>query len=454
MSSQPTQSGVRTSNEVAGTDQTGAPRQDPVELEASGELPHSFFIPPAEPGITWARPASPRDVSSDLALAVKWGLAEYGRIREEEQGRRVTRTLTRAIKSRGTDGAQATPGAHAGQDVSRVSQNTAMYMAADSGITSAVPATPETALSSESDTSLEGGYGGDMELVLRRLCGDSTGSQDGGYTELVLRRLNGDSAASRDWTMVTYETGRELQVPQSIAAAQEQGSASWVDLCEAEDQLGPLPASWNIDTSIVPILPKVDNIHSSLADEFWRDYDTSASEHEEDDLQQAIAASIASAQADARGRELDGDMSAMAVIVEIVEDSKRVKPEGHDGHFTSHQKAKDVPRTSEQREFLRSYTRGDSAPPPPLPNAAQRARTASVPKPGPQRPTPGPHGPIPPVDQPLPSQYRREKSQLPEGGWYGATPAAGAGGRGGGGQGPPSSPSGTDSSDDESHSSS
>ncbi|KAI1783389.1 hypothetical protein LXA43DRAFT_903664, partial [Ganoderma leucocontextum] len=428
MSYQPTRSGARTSDEAAGTDLPGAQCQAPVELEASGELPHSFFIPPAEPGITWARPASLRDVSSDLALAVKWGLAEYGRIREEEQGRRVTRTLARAIQSRGADGAHATPGAHPGQDVPRVSQNAAVYMATGSGASPAEQMAPETTPSSESDASLEGGYRGSMELI-------SAASPDGGCTELVLRRLNGGSAASRDWTMVTYETSRGLQVTQSIAAAPEQSSTSWVDLCEAEDQLGPLPAGWTINSSLVPVLPTVDNVHSSLVDEFWHDYENSASEHEGDDLQQAIAASIASAHAENRHRELDGDMSAVAVIVEIVADCEPVKPDGHDGRFTSHQKAKDVPRTSEQREFLRSYARGDSAPPPPLPNAAQRAHTAAMPKPGPQRPTTGPHGPSPPT------------SQIPEGGWYGATPAAGDGGRGGGGHGPPSSPSDTDSSD-------
>ncbi|KAI1786549.1 hypothetical protein LXA43DRAFT_897728, partial [Ganoderma leucocontextum] len=265
---QPTQSGARTSDEVAGTDQPGAVRQDPVELEASGELPHSFFVPPAEPGITWAHPASPRDVSSDLVLAVKWGLAEYGHIQEEEQGRRVTRMLTRAIKSRGTDGAQATLGAHAGHNESRVSQNTAMYMAAGSSTTSAVPMMPRMTPSSESDMSLEGGYGGSMELVLRHLRGDLTASQDEGCTKLVLRRHNGDSEVS--WP---------------VAAAQEQGSASWVDLCEADDQLGPLPASWNISSTLLHVLPTIDNAHSSLVEEFWHDYENSASEQEDGELQ-------------------------------------------------------------------------------------------------------------------------------------------------------------------------
>ncbi|KAM5537257.1 hypothetical protein V8D89_008987 [Ganoderma adspersum] len=210
---------------------------------------------------------------------------------------------------------------------------------------------------------------GGLEIVLRHLNGDSTASDHGENRKLILRRLNGDLATPAGANQ-TSDGAKPLTVAPYCGLP-------WDKLCEAEDQLGPLPPEWKINN------------------EFWRDYESSASEHEDDEMQQAIAASITSAQLEARHHDWsndsedssEGNMSAMAVIIEVKTETKPVKPEGPDGWFTSKQKQKSVPRTSEQHEYLRSFTRGDMALPPPLPNAAQHAHPTAMPEPSRHRPT-------------------------------------------------------------------
>ncbi len=59
MSYKPTKSGAWTSCEATGTERLDAERPDPVELEAAGELPHSFFM-----------------IRTDLMLAISEGLGD------------------------------------------------------------------------------------------------------------------------------------------------------------------------------------------------------------------------------------------------------------------------------------------------------------------------------------------------------------------------------------------
>ena len=307
----------------------------------------------------------------------------YGCIREAEQGRWLTRTYACTLKSHGMDGANATLVAcdgcskshvsqNAATDGLHVSQNAAIEMVTRDELTLSSFRAPKSMLSSESDTLLKGEYTGELELVLRCLNGNLTTSSladgleldagclsEGNFTvshqeattQLVLRCLDSDSAESCDWMMVLSGASHGAHKVMSGQNSMCSSSPSWYNLCGDEDQLRPLPTGWEINKTFIPILPHVgDNDNTSLLDKFWWDYETSVSEHKDDDMQEVIAASFASAQEEALQCEMaerGGDMSAMAVIVEIQEKPMQVKPEGLDGCFTWQQKVKTVPWTSE-----------------------------------------------------------------------------------------------------------
>ncbi len=59
-------------------------------FEGTGELP--LFLPSPESQPMRSHSGSALYASSDIALSVKWGLADYRRITEERAGGRVTRT--------------------------------------------------------------------------------------------------------------------------------------------------------------------------------------------------------------------------------------------------------------------------------------------------------------------------------------------------------------------------
>ncbi len=137
-------------------------------------------------------------------------------------------------------------------------------------------------------------------------------------------------------------------------------TATWFELCEADDQLGQLPTSWGNKIVNVPLLPLVTQSDISFVDDFWREVESSSSEQDDNDnyqLLQAIGASIATAQTDAIARLKleDQGIEAMAVIVEVVPEA----PAGSNGRYTSSQKEKTVPRSSEQREFLRQFVQAE-----------------------------------------------------------------------------------------------
>ena len=71
-----------------------------LDLEASGELadPHSLPLsdPASEPSPS--RPPSHPD-ATEVALGVKWGLADYGQFMEGRSGQRITRKTAQAVRS-------------------------------------------------------------------------------------------------------------------------------------------------------------------------------------------------------------------------------------------------------------------------------------------------------------------------------------------------------------------
>ncbi|KAI9068602.1 hypothetical protein FKP32DRAFT_1695592 [Trametes sanguinea] len=128
----------------------------------------------------------------------------------------------------------------------------------------------------------------------------------------------------------------------------------------------------------------------------------------------------------------------MAVIVEVQPDEQPTKPAGRDGRFTTEQKGKNVAQEHSQREFITQFVAHT-----PEPESEQRSRRTHV-----KRETahdgraPGPSQ----TRSKTAATFKRESSQVPDGGWFRATTEAGDGG----GRGPPSSSSSSSSSSEDS----
>ncbi|RDX43295.1 hypothetical protein OH76DRAFT_1458450 [Lentinus brumalis] len=143
----------------------------------------------------------------------------------------------------------------------------------------------------------------------------------------------------------------------------------------------------------------------------------------------------------------------MAVIVEVATDREdyHQKPQGPEGRYTGEQKGKNVPRTSAQREFLRQFVTRPSASPKPRhldsPTSPTPAAGSSASRRPPTTPLNG--GRVQKQSGSASVPFRRDASEVPDGGWFRATTAAG--GRGGG-RGPPSSSSSSTTSSSTSHS--
>ena len=234
------------------------------------------------------------------------------------------------------------------------------------------------------------------------------------------------------WKLAVSGPRRQLSAPK-LFSVNTKFFPSWFDLSEDEDPYGPLPRDWLLGPNCTPTLPDI-KIESSLSNEFWSEIDSSDDER---DLQRAIQASITTAVEEREKREQKTGLSAMAMLVEIDSDDDTEPiasatapagsdketievPTGPDGRFSSQQKRKGVPRTKDQREFLRNYVsrpRGEREKAKPAPSSKKDQRKA-------------PQGP---------AQFKREPSLVPEGGWFRASTVPG-------GRGPPRGPPSSSSS--------
>ena len=255
-----------------------------------------------------------------------------------------------------------------------------------------------------------------------------------------------DKATPEEWTVAVSGPSARPSLPRILGVA-TRFFPSWFDLSEEgdEDPYGPIPNDWLVNNSSTPVLPNI-KIESSLVNEFWNEIESSDEERE---LQRAIQASITMAVMERERREnRQNGLSTMAMLVqmdldnetdpevpaaaqEVREEDMPEAPAGENGRYSSKQKGKTVPRTKDQREFLRQYVlgvRGD------------HHHGTSLPPPGKGKGK-TPQGP---------AQFKREPSLVPEGGWFRASTTAG--GRGPS-RDPPSSSSSSEPDDSSSDSS-
>ncbi|TBU58519.1 hypothetical protein BD310DRAFT_958816 [Dichomitus squalens] len=427
--------GTRTFWKAAATPGSGTQAPEPREFEAIGELPNSNFLPPAEQSkVTPVYPSPPLFAATDIELSVKWGIQDYDMIVDRDVGRRVTRKVAQAIREgamipnvesllyrghrrmRGGTPMASHPGTT--PDVTVPSARSEIAVEADTR--------PED--DSEEDETTEVStllYSEDVQLAAE---GDGIGGHDA--VEGDLGADESSSVSSDQWKVVRARRSPEPQTT-DILPVVTRYFPSWFDLCDFEDQLGPIPTDWSSTTTGSPILPEVQvsSGGTSLLDEFWQEVDSS---DEDGALQRAIANSICTAEAEVtRQTGIESrPLEVMATLVEVIseEEKEPEAPTGQSGRYTSKQKGKHVPRTSQQREFLKQFVSGHTRrSATPAPERSDKKSSESKPvKTGPAR-------------------FKRESSQVPDGGWFRDSTR-------GGGRGPPSSPS--DSSSDYSESSS
>ncbi|OJT02036.1 Retrovirus-related Pol polyprotein from transposon 17.6 [Trametes pubescens] len=402
-------------------------------LEAIGELPTPYSLPPAEPLPARRTPKNPIvAAASEIALSAKWGMADYERLVEPGGSRRVTRTYAHAVRDKSSDsvllkGEQSASAVGVASDdglTMRIIQTMTVHTPPGLGKEERLPGSPL-----EVEPHPEKGCAPSPEL-----------HHDGSTPEHDETNCEGGSLGL--WVHTT-KGGTRATTPcaGSLVVASTSRFPSWFDLCELEDQLGPVPDGWDASISL-PTLPSVKQMDPSFSDEFWREVESSASEDDDYDLQLAIRASLTTAAAE--GELQDRVLQAMAVIVEVKSDERVPKPAGHDGRYTSEQKAKEVPRDRSQREFLRQFV--SQTPEPSDKPHPKVSATSSTPRATPHAPRNRASATPRPAKH---SEFQRDASQVPEGGWFHRTTEP----SGGGGGGPPtdhssSPPTSDDSSPD------
>ncbi|KAM5544089.1 hypothetical protein V8D89_002275 [Ganoderma adspersum] len=126
--------GTGTSNEVATTPMLpDITLGEPLELEASD---------PASASSLSSHPPSRSD-ATEVALGVKWGLADYGRFMEGRSGQRITRNTAQAVWS-GESASAAQVGTYRGHRVPRALHSTAPAQEPGRQDASQVGGDPET----------------------------------------------------------------------------------------------------------------------------------------------------------------------------------------------------------------------------------------------------------------------------------------------------------------------
>ncbi len=471
---------ARTSQQVAAPVQdldTPAPIPEPSVLETSGTLSHPYSLPIGEPAVPSGTSRIPRLVASAKELGRKWGIPDLDQLSDSGGDQRMTRTRTKLARAgaftpapddlvyRGHDGTRI-------KNSRKVKQTEAETLTSDGEPAAPCAGAPvvQTSLpDGEPAASSTGAPIGTMHSD-----GEPFASSDGAPV-VENSQVHGEPAAPNAGAPVEETSRSEAETVAQAASSRpdEQGSPiqdgwklavagpstqlssprvltiatkyfpEWFDSGEDgdEDPYGSIPRGWLVSSNSSPVLPDI-KIESSLTNDFWSEVDSS---DEERDLQRAIRASISTAVEEREKREQrNNGLSAMAMLVEVDSDDKEretpatVKidsdhevpevPAGQDGRFSSKQKGKEVPRTKDQRKFLREYVSG-----------ARLKRDKAKPDPSPGKGKgKAPQGP---------AQFKREPSMVPDGGWFRESTSAG-------GRGPPQGPPSSSSSSDPDSSSS
>ena len=270
--------GKGTSNEAATTPSLpDITLGEPLDLEASGELqdPHTLPLTDSDSTPSPTHPPSRPD-ATEVALGVKWGLADYGKFMEGRSGQRITRKTAQAVWS-GESASAAQVGTYRGHRVPRSLHSTAPRQELGRMDASQVSGDPETQSRLPVEACAEGAsdredvrHDGSLpEVMDERREGrlleiehrDSSHlaqmeeRRDGSLPDQSVQRRKGSLEGGGIPTPPGLEVGRWrddhgnvvrtyinpclLEYMHMIKAPCQM--PEWFDLCDSADQLGPLP---------------------------------------------------------------------------------------------------------------------------------------------------------------------------------------------------------------------
>ncbi|RPD56923.1 hypothetical protein L226DRAFT_467979, partial [Lentinus tigrinus ALCF2SS1-7] len=224
------------------------------ELEAAGELPGAFHLPPPEEAApTRVYPGAPLNATTDIELGVKWGVSDYEEFMADEYSRRVTRGGARTLR----DGQPVVVGGgtyrgHRGTCERPVAVSIPAPERADEArLERADGSADEVAQAGQDLASELDEAGGSADVVAQ--AEERASESDEEDARRVCAEL--EAATPADEWKVAVRGPSTVTVAREAIAATSRYFPSWFDLSEVEDQLGPLPVEWFISNNSVPVLP-------------------------------------------------------------------------------------------------------------------------------------------------------------------------------------------------------
>ncbi|EPS99935.1 hypothetical protein FOMPIDRAFT_1050268 [Fomitopsis schrenkii] len=416
-------------------------RVGPSVFEGTGNLEEGQ-LPPAEEDPY--RHGPPYHAATDINLAVKWGITDYGILAEYAGTTRLTRTNSAALKAQLEAAARRSDRGDVG--ITGASVPIVEPNGGDSGMEGASMAIGATRRRTN-ESQPEGG------LVV----------QDESVEELFsTEALETDSEAIH----LPKDENQERSRPISgavVAVRRRRFSRDWSDMDQDDDTLGSLPDSWNVSgmwknsEALSPILPELKPLGYSEFEELITSFHPEASileyspaldsDEEGEQLRQAVELSLQEHRMivyEGMG-ESSQNVSSIHVNAVIHEISDNDESSHHDKPKPK-DKGKSVDRDKAQRDFMRRFSMGPGD---------QQESTASHHKRAPKEELKLPKIEKSPKKahehkRAKATRFDREKSQVPDGGFF-SRMALGHAGKGGS---PPSPPHSNDGSEPDDPSSS
>ncbi|TFY57697.1 hypothetical protein EVJ58_g6867 [Rhodofomes roseus] len=453
-------------------------RAGPSVLEGTGTL-REYELPPVEPEHGGRPHGPPLWAATDIELAVRWGIPDYDALANRAGTTRITRNRSTRLRNDPVPrNVRVENNANPDAEIRVADDRTALTISPNGDESAEVPAATEEVaeqmnIPAATEEVAEQKYRPALNIKAES-DGTVAGSPEperGGVTLPVDRDSDGR------WSVAT---GRRSASPMSTTnsattlTTRSRFFPDWFDLMESDDTdpYGPIPDDWE---RVEP----VDYAEFNELISFYEDSEPTVYEHsppessdeEYEQMQLAIARSLQDrgrtyyeASGEASGSSSHHTVPVNAVIVEVKEEPAKTQ------RYTKAEKGKGVDRDEEQRQFLHDYCRGSSSAPAPVPPPSHRPaapgpppdgsdpdRDDSSPEPRRQRKSKKRREPAKPKKdkdhKPKTTRFKRENSQVPDGGFFSATIFDEGSDDGGRPPSPPSSDDGSDSGSSDSSSS-
>ncbi|KAJ7752438.1 hypothetical protein DFH07DRAFT_941453 [Mycena maculata] len=270
---------------------------------------------------------------------------------------------------------------------------------------------------------------------------DEDSDEDGTDLDIILAPV---ATWDNEWTLATskkgvkVEGGRNSSFQKDRLPAQPKYFPDWFDLSDDEDTLGPIPEEWVVSTIAhkAPALPEVQRMDLSIFEgilqemsddedmlELLSEYYSPAVSTKDVRIQAAIIDSWKDPRAEGLGAERRAGPSKLKLGAVIVEVNSDTEPNPASGSARPKDKGKGVDSAEKGPEYIHLHHAGRASKQEKIDKAAEKKAKAK-----------GTHL--------KPQHFRRDQSEIPDGGWFRATTVEPGG--------PPNPPPPSSSSDSES----